>query len=475
MTTALEQTQSAPERDDQISEIAAEISRRGVKFIYYQYVTVQGRLMAKCMPTQHFERAANNGLPFLYVSAGGMVTGRTGELIGPGGTNSREGIYIPDLDTFQILPWDTDFARIFCDHFRAPTEEVDPGARVASDVRGNLKRMKAKFAEEFGLRLRSGCEPEMMWFSGPDAIDTSASHFPRHVCSSYHVRHLEDLRAVLKRVTSYAQSMDLNMIQADYEDPGQLEMNFLFDDCLATADRLVTYRQICIQVAKELDMYATFMAKPLAGVMANGCHHTLSLWDEDSNLFEPGPGTPLGLHGPESAAVGGLLAHARGMMALIAPTVNSYARFWDEGMFAPTMVPNWGLDNRTCTIRALPGKLELRSPDATVNPYLSHAAIIASISDGLSNEIDPGEPVIGEVDELHREASANGSGDDSIFAPLPKTLAEAIEGLENDPIIRAGLSEELCEVFFDLKRDEWARSCGAITDWALETYLNYTP
>ena len=475
MTTALEATQSAPERDDQIQGIVAEIKRRGVRFVYYQYVTVQGRLLAKCMPAQHFERASNTGLPLLYVSAGGMVTSRTGELLGPGGTNSREGIYLPDLETFQVLPWDTEFASVFCDHFRSPTEDEDPGAPVASDVRLNLKRMTTKFADDFGLRLRTGCEPEMMWFRSAESIDTSISHFPRYVCSSYHVRHLEDLRDVLKRVTSYAQAMGFDMIQADYEDPGQLEMNFLFDDCLATADRLTTYRQICIQVAKELGVYATFMAKPLPDVMANGCHHTLSLWDEDTNVIAPEPGTPLSLEGTARAAVGGLLAHARGMMALLAPTVNSYARFWDPGMYAPTMVPDWGLDDRTCTVRVLPGKIELRSPDATVNPYLSHAAILAAVSDGLARDLDPGDPVSADSAAQAGDQRSNGQPTDGPFAPIPRTLGEAIEALEADPVVRAGLSDELYQVFVELKSDEWGRSCAAVTDWALETYLNYTP
>ena len=475
MITTLEATQSAPDRAARIREVAAEISRCGVKFIYFQYVTVQGRILGKSIPAPHFERVAHEGMPFLYVSAGGMVTSRTGQLIGPGGATSREGILLPDLDTFQVLPWDREFGRVFCDHFRSPAEDVDPGAPEASDARGNLKRMAARFTEELGLRLRTGCEPEMMWFKGPDSVDTSAAYFPRYICSSYHLRHLEDLREVLKRVTEYGQAMGLDMTQADYEDPGQLEMNFMFDDCLATADRLVTYRQICVQAAKELGVYATFMAKPLGGVMANGCHHTLSLWDGDANVIEPEPGTPLGLHGPGSAAVGGLLAHARGMMALLAPTVNSYARFWDDGMFAPTLVPDWGLDDRTCAIRALPGKIELRSPDATVNPYLSHAAILAAIADGITSEIDPGPPMVdGEQGSV--ESSSNGAGEDGPrFDPLPTTLAEAIDALEQDAIVRAGLSDELCQVFLDLKRDEWARSCGAITDWALETYLDYAP
>src|ERR1700684_1570340 len=73
--------------------------------------------------------------------------------------------------------------------------------------------------------------------------------------------------------------MSVDMIQGDHEDaPGQLELNWMYDDCIRTADRLTTYRQICAQVAREFDLIACFMSKPFMGVSASGCHHNISLW-----------------------------------------------------------------------------------------------------------------------------------------------------------------------------------------------------
>ena len=81
--------------------------------------------------------------------------------------------------------------------------------------------------------------------------------------------------------------MGLDMIQGDHEDaPGQLELNFIFDDALRTADRLTTYRQICAQVAREFDLIACFMCKPFMGVSANGCHHNISLWKGGEDEFK---------------------------------------------------------------------------------------------------------------------------------------------------------------------------------------------
>jgi len=138
------------------------------------------------------------------------------------------------------------------------------------------------------------------------------------------------------------------------------------------------------------------MPKPTVGAMANGCHHNLSLWRGEDNVFaDPGNTT---LHVSETArhALGGILRHSRGMQALLAPTVNSYARYWDVGQFAPAVV-NWGFDNRTCAVRvSASGRLEYKLPDASVNPYISHAAVIEAIADGLEQRIDPGPPESGD-------------------------------------------------------------------------------
>ena len=95
----------------------------------------------------------------------------------------------------------------------------------------------------------------------------------------YHIDQFEELRPIFMQVIEYSQAMGLDMIQGDHEDaPGQLELNFTFDDALRTADRLTTYRQICAQVAREHGVLACFMSKPFMGVSASGCHHNVSLW-----------------------------------------------------------------------------------------------------------------------------------------------------------------------------------------------------
>jgi glutamine synthetase len=464
--TPLDSTRGDTSRSSLLAGVMERIRAEKITHVYLQYTSVPGRLMGKVIPAPHFARVAEDGLAWTYLSAGGFAGAVNGELIGPTGAVAKEGLLLPDLATFQPSPWDPEVAWVFCDHFHRPDDADMPGAVVGGDCRANLKRLDTAFREEFGLELKSGCEPEMSWFPDVNTIAASVSHLPAHISTAYHIGHIERMSPILKRLTLYAQQAGLDMIQADYEDPGQIEMNFMFGPCLLTADRLITYRQICMQVAREFGVFATFMPKPLLGVMANGCHHHLSLWRGEESAFGVSATTVSDIG---RWAIGGLLTHARGMSAVVAQTVNSYVRYWDTGLFAPT-APLWGYDNRLCIARVLPGRVEYRAPDASCNPYLTHAVMLAAIADGIRNQIDPGPPAPDDAAALALDGALA-----ERFSPLPRTLDEAVGAFEEDEVIRSALPPELCDTFLAIKRDEWQRACGTVTDWQRETYLRYLP
>ena len=461
--STLEETLGESARGSALQEVVARIREHGVRHVYLQYTAVPGRVMGKVVPSAHFERIAENGLPWTYLSAGGFTVDVKGNVLGPSSVACAEGLLVPDLDTFRVLPWDTEIGRVFCDHFHAADDPERPGAVAEGDSRANLKRVHAEFEAELGLALRSGCEPEMSWFPDVNSMTASISKLPAHVGTPYHIGHIEEMRPILKRVTRYGQEMGLDMIQADYEDPGQVEMNFLFGPCVETADRLTTFRQICMQVAKEFGVLATFMPKPVPGIMANGCHHHLSLWRGDEPAFANPDGRSMNDVG--RSAIGGILKHSRGMTAVVAPTVNSYARYWDVGQFAPS-VPVWGYDHRQCIVRVLGPRMELRAPDACCNPYLTHAVMLAAMLDGIAHRIDPGDP--------HAEDDFP-DAEEARFDLLPRTLGEALDALHEDEVVRGALPGDLYDTFVAIKRDEWHRACGAVTEWDRETYLTYLP
>ena len=147
------------------------------------------------------------------------------------------------------------------------------------------------------MRMRHGTEPEMMWLKKDDNGNPNGG-YSNPYC--YHIDQFESLRPVYMRVIEYGRKMGLDMIQGDHEDaPGQLELNFNYDDALRTADRLTTYRQICAQVAREFNIIACFMCKPFMGVSANGCHHNISLWKGGKDEFKVLGNDPKNLPGFE--------------------------------------------------------------------------------------------------------------------------------------------------------------------------------
>jgi glutamine synthetase len=487
--TDLEAHVNAAGRADLVKQVREKIKQLGIEYIYCQFVSVTGRIVGKGIPADHWEGVAERGFQLVYGSTANLFVDRHKNYIGYG-AEASELVGIPDPETFVQLPWDKRMARVYCTCFRNREEKQNPGGHLTSDCRGNLRIIHEEFKKAHkGLHLRHGCEPEMMWLKkGADGLPNGGFSKP----NCYHIDQFESLRPVFMRAIQYSRAMGLDMIQGDHEDaPGQLELNWMYDDCLRTADRLTTYRQICAQVAREFDLVACFMSKPFMGVSASGCHHNLSLWRggeqklnklghdslpglEDNftylkggeNTFmpvkgDPKPG-PIGLH-----CIGGLIKHVGALTAIGSSTVNSYRRLWDTGFWAPVYA-DWGYQNRTCALRiSAPGRFEYRSVDSTVNPYLMAGAILKSFDDGINQKLDPGEP---EERNIYTAMAAGKK-----VKKLPMSLGEALSELEKDETVKSAMPDEMYRVFTHYKRDEWEKFMATVTDWDLKQYWDYLP
>ena len=438
-------------------ELAARIKQANVEFIYYQFVSINGRVLAKVVPAAHLKRSLHKGVQFHGSAIADVAADRHGELFG-GGIAAEEFAVMPDADSFQVLPWEPSVGRFLCSLYRRDDSHRDPGAPLSTDVRGVMRRAIDGLEERTGYELRSGTEPEVTWKGeGYDPVARPG------VSTAYHAGTLELTREIYQRVIRYALAMGIDMIEGDYEDAGQIELNFMYDRADRTADRLLTYRQICVQVARELGIEVTFMPKPEVGIMGNGCHHNLSLWKDGQNASAEPDRRELHITETAKHALGGLLAHAAESMAVYGSTVNSYKRYWDAGQFAPSRV-DWGLDDRSRSVRiSASGRLELKLPDSIVNPYLSHALIAAAMEDGLTNAIDPGP------------APDRGVTGPEKFDSLPLTLGDAVEKFAGSAFVRGALGADLTDLYTEFKRDEWARFCGAVTDWEDIMYRQWIP
>jgi glutamine synthetase len=465
VSTDLERFLATEGRDELVKEVRRRIDAEGITYVYYQFVSVTGRIMGKGVPAKHWESMAGKGFQLVYGSTANLFVDRHGEYIGYG-PEAAELVGLPEPATFMPLPWDGRVARVWCQCFRNREEREDPGSFLTSDCRGNLKRIQAQFEADTGLHLRAGTEPEMMWLKTKPDGTPDIEGVTKPFC--YHIDQFSELQPIIHKMVEYGQAMGLDMIQGDHEDaPGQIELNFHFDRAEETADNLSTFRQIAKQVGRELNVFPCFMPKPFMGVSANGCHHNISLWQGEENMFMPDGDDPrvpgkIGLH-----AIGGVLEHLRALTCITSPTVNSYRRFWDAGFWAPIFA-DWGFQNRTTALRiSAPGRYEYRSVDSSVNPYLSFAALLMAMKDGLQRNLDPGPP---EERNIY-EAIAQGKQ----VTRIPETLGEALDSLEADDVVKAALPGDMYRVFMHYKRDEWTRFIATVSDWDIGEYLDVLP
>jgi glutamine synthetase len=465
VATDLERFVEAEGRDEQVARVREEIDRLGIQYIYYQFPSVTGRIMGKGVPAKHWETLAARGFQLVYGATANLFTDRHGNYIGYG-PEAPELVGVPEPETFVPVPWDSKTARVWCICFRNREERVDPGAFLTSDCRGNLQRIQAEFEARTGLHLRSGTEPEMMWLKLDEDGNPSVEGKTKPYC--YHIDQFAELQPLIHKVIEYAGAMGIDMIQGDHEDaPGQLELNFQFDRAEHTADNLSTYRQICKQVGRELGAFPCFMPKPFMGVSANGCHHNISLWRGDENVFMPEGDdvqkpSQMGLW-----AIGGIIEHLAALTAVTASTVNSYRRLWDTGFWAPVFA-DWGYQNRTTALRvSAPGRFEYRSVDSAVNPYLSAAVLIKAMDDGIQRQLDPGQP---EERNIYDAMEAGKQ-----VRKIPMTFGDALDALETDEVVKSALPGDMYRVFMHYKRDEWERYCAEVADWDVKEYLDVLP
>ena len=284
-----------------------------VRFILAMFVDLAGKPCAKLVPAEAADEFQNEGVGFAGYAAG---------LLGQQ-PSDPDVIAIPDLSSFTPLPSvQPGLALVHCDLF------VE-GERWPYAPRVILAAMLAKAASR-GLLLKVGAELE--YFLVRRAADGSISPADTSDVAAqpcYDARSVTRMFDHLAATSEAMNSLGWGNYANDHEDAnGQFEQNFQYSDAMTTADRVVTGRYLISMLAEQRDMVATFMPKPFGERTGSGLHLHLSLWDDSGPRF-PGPDAGAGHLGLSTLAcqfVGGLIDHACGLQALLAPTVNSYKR-----------------------------------------------------------------------------------------------------------------------------------------------------
>ncbi|OMH38908.1 glutamine synthetase family protein [Motiliproteus sp. MSK22-1] len=259
--------------------------------------------------------------------------------------------------------------------------------------------------------------------------------------------------------TTAEQGIPADAAVAEYA-PGQFEINLKHqDDPLAACDNAILLKRVIKAVAERHGMEASFMAKPYEEEAGSGLHVHVSIIDEQGNNILAEPGQPYSKL--MEYAVGGLLQQMPASMGLFCPNVNSFRRLRPE-YYVP-MSPNWGLDNRTVSVR-IPAstdaakRIEHRVAGADANPYLVMAAILASIHYGISEKIQPRPRTEGNAFEQ------DGVG-------LPTRLFEALEILKQNEILRSYLSSEFIDLYVTCKEEELSEFERHISQLESQWYL----
>ena len=445
---------------ERVEQIRQEIADRGIEFFFAQFVDLHGRPSAKLIPAANFDDLVADGAGFAGFAAGDLGQEPSDPDIAA----------MPDLESFTPVPWEPTVARFACD----VTVEGEPWPY---DPRTILRNQLAR-AREAGFELKMGLELEYFLLRrADDGRLELADPLDDLEKPCYDLRGLTRNYEFLTTVSRYVNELGWGNYANDHEDAnGQFEQNFTYDDALVSCDRAIFFRYMVHTLAQRQGLLATFMPKPFTHLTGNGCHFHMSLWRDGENAFLD-ENDPRGLGLSETAYhfVGGLKAHARASSALTAPTVNSYKRL-KVGSTASgaTWSPVWisyGYNNRTQMLRIPgPGRVEDRTIDGSCNPYLAATAVLAAGLDGIDRTIDPGEPNTENlytvpIDELRRRG----------LEALPASLAEAVDELERDDVLRTALGrgrdEDVVDWIVNIKRDEWRRYHEQVTDWELREYL----
>jgi glutamine synthetase len=440
-------------------EAKAFLEANGVKFVLAQFVDIHGVAKTKAVPVEHFEDVIlEDGAGFAGFAVWGM------------GQQPHDPDYLAvgDLATLTLVPWQPGYARIVCDG-------RVKGKPWPFDSRYVLKEQVRRLSER-GWTLNCGMEPEfMLLVRREDGTLGPADPTDQLDKPCYDYKGLARSRTFIERLVNALQRAGMDVYQVDHEDANsQFEVNFTYADCITTADRMVFFRMAAGEIARELGLVCSFMPKPLSNRTGSGMHMHLSLADaEHPNLFlDRSDRRSLGLSPLAYHFLGGLLAHAQALTALVAPTVNSYKRLvvgraFSGATWAPAYV-SYGDNNRSCMVRVPFGRLELRLIDSSANPYLATAAVIAAGLDGIDRKLDPGEPHNFNHYELNAE-ELEGRG----IGTLPQSLAEALDALAADKLFHSALGKEFMAEFIRLKRMEWVDYHRHVSDWEVKRYLEF--
>ena len=440
-------------------ELIEKAKADGVRFVQLQFTDILGIVKAVTIPIHRMEDSVKHGTWFDGSSIEGFT--RIAE---------SDQYLMPDMGTFAEIPWQQGAgprgtARVICDVF------TPRGEPFVGDPRHILRRQVER-ARRLGYVVNMGPELEFFLFRRDEG--GKIAPLP-HDMAGYFDFSTDLAQEIRQDMVDALEAFGIKVEAAHHEVAvGQHEIDFEYSDALRTADNALTFKFTLKAIAQLHGLYATFMPKPIFGINGSGMHTHQSLYsiEKGRNAFAD-PDNTYGLSDLARCYMAGILAHAKGMAAVLAPTVNSYKRLV-PGYEAPTYI-TWGRTNRSALIRVpmiSPGKsiegtrAEVRCPDPSSNTYLAFAVMIAAGLDGVERGLALSAPVEESLFEMDAARVAERG-----ITELPGTLGEAIEELKADAVVCEALGDHVLEHYVEAKSAEWNEYRTQVTQWELDRYL----
>ncbi len=368
---------------------------------------------------------------------------------------------VPDLDTLRVASWLEKTAIVLCD-----LEDDGTGQVIQVAPRAMLQR-QVTAARDAGFTIAAASELEYYLFR-TGYRQAAAQGYQDLEPAGWYLEDYHILQGTRTEFFTSAVRHHLKRSGVPVESSkgewglGQHELNVRYAPALEMADRHTVYKQCLKEIADQMDVSVSFMAKFAADRAGSSCHVHLSLWSGDRNAFAGDESLgPVRCSDVFRWFLGGWIARAPEVMVFYAPTVNSYKRFVDAS-WAPTRLA-WSHDNRTAGFRVVGHgeslRIECRIPGADCNPYLAFAAALVSGLDGIRSRTEPPPCFEGDI-----YAARN----------LPRvayTLQEAVDRFTSSAFAREAFGDQVVEHYGHFYTTEQSAYNTAVTDWERKRYF----
>jgi glutamine synthetase len=443
-----------------LNSLREQLGAEGVEFLMASFADMHGVSKTKMVPLAHLED---------MMAGSELYTGAALDGV-PQDVSDEEVSARPDPASCIVLPWQKNVAW-FASNLWCEGKPFEACSR-------NILARATQQAADLGYVMNLGLEAEfyVLKDSEEGAVPVSARDTLDKPCYDAHGA-LDNL-PWLSELVDAMETLGWDVYSFDHEDGnGQFEIDFRFADAMTMADRFVFLRMMTNAIARRHGYFASWMPKPFANRTGSGAHYNMSLASPETgdNLFVDGSDPRgCGLSKLGYQFVAGVLRHLPAISAVVSPTVNSYKRLIKQGSmsgstWAPVFVC-YGNNNRTNALR-IPlggGRVELRAADSANNPYLGAAMVLSAGLEGIREGLDPGEP---HTENMYRKSEAELK--EMGMTLLPRTLGEAIDAFEADPLSAEVMGESMFEAYGRFRRDEWDAYHNHVSDWERDRYLKF--